>query len=816
MAAFNLVANMYDLALKPRLLHKLLREHVPDDKRGFNDHPELSKVVSVIKIHNLLSESSSLMDQTLIDSWKSAVDSWVNRLFILLSNDMPNKCWAGIILLGVTCQQCNSSRFLASYTEWLHRLLPHMQTDSPFLKVASCASISDLFLRLGRVQSVKKDGTSCAGKVIQPVIKLLHDDNTEAVLDTAVNLLCNLIAFFPFTIQRHYDSAEAAIVSKIFSGKCSSNMLKKLAHCLASLPKSKGDEDSWSLLVQKILLSIDSHLNDAFQGIGEDSKGNEFVRLLIPPGKDPPPPLGCNSMSEGSLDKITKSSERTLTSIISTLMVCCSTMITSSYNHQVAVPIRPLLALVERVLTADGSLPPTSVPFMTSLQQESLCLELPALHSDSLDLLIAIVKSLRSQLFPHAASIVRLIVKYFKKCVSAELRVKVYAVAKSLMMSLGVGMAASLARDVIDNALVDLNPVDNESSDPSSVNPEDTQTELLQHHKKRKRPSVPTSMKGQHERHEPGDDITSSSCMSTSVHLRIAALEALETLLTLVGALRSEEGWRAKVEHLLITAATSSFEWPRASDDIFFQANESIEVWVDYQLATFRALRTSLLSAVHVRPLALAQGLELFHRGKQENGTKLAEFCAKALLDMEVLIHPRVLPLSDFLPACSSSSEPLATYKFQEDTYFGSLISSKLLKVDTQEQTAADVDDDFLYDREVADDIEEAPIRDAGNALNNNQMTYNASNDLEEASANGLVSIETPKRTEQATAAVITEVGVVVKDDVFADASMNSSSISSKSNKTEEDFKRDPGPNLLAEDDFPDIIDADPDTEYEE
>ena len=88
MAAFNLVVNMYDPALKPRLIHKLLRVHVPDDKRAFNDHSELSKVVSMIKIHNLLSESLPSMDQKLIDSWKSAVDSWVNRLFLLLSNDM--------------------------------------------------------------------------------------------------------------------------------------------------------------------------------------------------------------------------------------------------------------------------------------------------------------------------------------------------------------------------------------------------------------------------------------------------------------------------------------------------------------------------------------------------------------------------------------------------------------------------------------------------------------------------------------------------------------------------------------------------------
>ena len=97
------------------------------------------------------------------------------------------------------------------------------------------------------------------------------------------------------------------------------------------------------------------------------------------------------------------------------------------------------------------------------------------------------------------------------------------------------GMAASLARDVIDNVLVDLNPVDNESCALSSVNPKDAQRELPQHHKKRKRPLVPTSFKEQHEGHGLRD--ITSSCMSTSVPLRIAALEALETLLTLVGIL---------------------------------------------------------------------------------------------------------------------------------------------------------------------------------------------------------------------------------------------------------------------------------------
>lgn len=36
--------------------------------------------------------------------------------------------------------------------------------------------------RLGGFPNVKKDGTAHAGKVIQPVLKLLNDDQSEAVL----------------------------------------------------------------------------------------------------------------------------------------------------------------------------------------------------------------------------------------------------------------------------------------------------------------------------------------------------------------------------------------------------------------------------------------------------------------------------------------------------------------------------------------------------------------------------------------------------------------------------------------------------------
>ncbi|KAL6957139.1 hypothetical protein U1Q18_043770 [Sarracenia purpurea var. burkii] len=213
----------------------------------------------------------------------------------------------------------------------------------------------------------------------------------------AVCLLCTLITSFPSSMQRCYDSAEAAVVSKIISGKCSVKLLTvraDLGHCLALLPKSRGDEDTWSLMMQKILFSINVHLNDAFHGVEEDSKSNEAMRVLVPPGKDPPPPLGGYTIGETS-DQRTKRHERLQMSSVSTLMRCCCTMLTSSYPVQVRVPVRPLVALAGRVLMVDGSLSQTLFPFTTAMQQELICSELPVLHFYSLELLSAVIKGVR-------------------------------------------------------------------------------------------------------------------------------------------------------------------------------------------------------------------------------------------------------------------------------------------------------------------------------------------------------------------------------------------------------------------------------------
>uniref|UniRef100_F6HV55 Uncharacterized protein n=1 Tax=Vitis vinifera TaxID=29760 RepID=F6HV55_VITVI len=188
------------------------------------------------------------------------------------------------------------------------------------------------------------------------------------------------------------------------SGKCSVNMLEKLAACLALLPKSRGDEACWFLMMQKVLLSINVNLNEAFQGLEEEAKCNEAIRLLVPPGKDPPPPLGGKKTYGEVLDKAARKSEQLLMSSVTTLMLCCCKMLTTSYPVQVTVPIRPLLALVGRVLVVDGSLSQALLPFVTAIQQEFICSQLPTLHSYVLDLLTAIIKRVRSYGFSFTCS----------------------------------------------------------------------------------------------------------------------------------------------------------------------------------------------------------------------------------------------------------------------------------------------------------------------------------------------------------------------------------------------------------------------------
>ncbi|KFK44843.1 hypothetical protein AALP_AA1G309800 [Arabis alpina] len=652
MASFERFNDMCDSRLKPKILRNILSEHLPNEKQSLTNFQSLSKVVSTIITHKLLTESPvTLIDLKRQAKSKSAVDDWVDRLLSLVSSDMADKCWMGICLIGVTCQECSSDRFIGFYSVWFNSLLSHLKNpaSSRIVRVASCTSISDLLTRLSRFPNIKKDAVSHASKVVLPIVKLLEEESSEALWEGAVRLLTTTVTLFPFAFRGSYEKVEAVIASKLFSASTSSNMLKEFAHFLALLPKAKGDEGSWSLMMQKLLISINVHLNNVFQGLEEETKGAKAIQRLAPPGKDSPPPLGGQ---DGGLDDTAWNSEQLIASRVSALMYCSSTMLTSSYKSKIHIPVGSLLSLVERVLAVNGSLPRAMSPFMTGIQQELVCAELPTLHLFALELLRATIKSIRSQLLPYAVSVVKLVTSYFGKCSLPELRIKLYSITKTLLKSMGVGMAMQLAQEIVTNASADLDHTSVEGIDAVSSNkPSLTNGAVLQACSKKRKHPTNTGVEAENSAFELRVPHNHSS---SPVSLKIAALDALETLLTIGGSLGSVS-WRERVDNLLMTTATNACEgrWAVTTG------------LVDFQLAALRAFLASLVSPSRVRPAFLAEGLELFQTGKLQAEMKVAEFCAHALMSLEVVIHPRALPL-DGLPSLNNlflESNSLASQK---------------------------------------------------------------------------------------------------------------------------------------------------------
>ncbi|XP_041992177.1 uncharacterized protein LOC121743062 [Salvia splendens] len=818
---------MYDVAMKPKLLRSLLREYVPDEKHPFTNPSELSYVVSAVKTHKLLSERAPPeAQQDLVDAWKSAVDSWVNRLLALASSNLPDKCWAGICLLGLTCQECSSERFLTSYDVWLNKLLVHIQPSevSHFVKASSCASLSDMFTRLDDFSNVKKDATSLATKVTQQSLKLLNEESSSVVLEEAMCLLRTLIDFFPSAVHRHYDSVEAAIVSKLISGKCSPSVLKNLGHGLSLLPKSRGDEDSWSLMMNKILLYVNSQLNDAFQGLEEETRNAKAMRALLPAGKEPPPPLGGSEVSDHSSDISARSPERLLASRISSLLLCCSDMLTTPYPVMVHVPICGLIALAGRVLLVDGFLPLSSYSFMTTLKQEFVCSEIPNMQYQSLEILTAIVKGLGSQVLPYVAEIFELLKEYLSRCKIPGLKIKAYSILKVLLISMGVGLAIHVSQNIVSNVFVDLDFLGIEKDVKSSGTNTKVQSELSNdvHYKKRKRGKVSLQEQPAH-----GGLEEEMSINSTPISVKIAALEALEALLTVGGSVRSES-WRGDVDKLLITVATYACRGGSKEERKILLSGDATPTWADFQVAALRALLASLLSPGRVRPSHLALSLQLFRKGMQAADTKLAEHCGHALLALEVLIHPRSLPLLNFNsdddgykalghlrdPVYPSGDRRIPNYQHDEpESEEDDLIENWRGKDDemeiqvTERQQPMDPADEVSSGVDV---LKKNEVTTSENGPDNNGIEAKRFKSASDQSGGVLESVELEPANGKAAPVennITAESGAVsVSENIYERISATLSRID-RSNETM--FEVDDE----AEDVFPDIVDGDPDSD---
>ncbi|TYH52353.1 hypothetical protein ES332_D09G021300v1 [Gossypium tomentosum] len=636
--------DVYDVKLKPRILEYLMNDQIPNENDPSPQQCDLQRVVNAINNLGLLSESlpEGTKNSKIAEDWAIAVDSWVHRVLSLVSSPRSRKCWTGICLLGVTCRECSSNRLLAWYPVWFDKLLANIQPASDYIsvKVATFASLSDLLKRLGKYSEIKKDVTLQAGKLIQPVLDLLLDSEfSEVLMEGALAVLCTIIDSFSASFLPHYEKAEAIIVSKIIAGQCSSSMMKSYAYFLASLPKSRGDKDSWVVMMQDLLTSIDIHLNDVFQCMEQAPERAENPEA--------------------------RKSKQLLTCIIPTLMLCCSTMLINSYPVQVTVPVQQLLTNVKRVLMVNDSFSQASLKSMAIMQEGFVCTELPVLQSYALDLLSAIIKGTSSQLLPHAGYTIRLLKDCFHKCALPMLRTKLYFIIRTLLISMGIGAALQIAEELTSYAFIDLDAywylnrqqVSNQDFKSTIV-----EAPLLQPADKKRKYTATGSLQENEDMDYLGLQL-SNKHLTSPISLKIAALKALQTLLTMGSVLRPD--LRSSINDLLMNVAVNAYDGKWRNDE----ENEVMSTYTDFLLAALHAVLASLLSQPSVNQHYLVKGLELFRKGKQEAGTKIADFCGIALLATEMLMNPIKVSICDIPSTSHGSVNEEAQHEMLQDLY---------------------------------------------------------------------------------------------------------------------------------------------------
>jgi hypothetical protein len=117
----------------------------------------------------------------------------------------------------------------------------------------------------------------------------------------------------------------------------------------------------------------------------------------------------------------------------------------------------------------------------------------------------------------------------------------------------------------------------------------------------------------------PGNGMAeaASSCEgSASAAVQIAALQALEALLTSGGALLPDR-WRTEVDAVLASVAMAAATGTISASTFFEEDCSYLEALSgEFQVAAYQALLASLLSPCCHRPPFLAQGLSIFRNGK--------------------------------------------------------------------------------------------------------------------------------------------------------------------------------------------------------
>ena len=493
------------------------------------------------------------------------------------------------------------------------------------------------------VPSVRRD---VAGLLSKALPLLLGDagmrEPGSAVAEAALRLMHVVAAGGCASVLRaHAEAVETAAAAALVGAETSA----WAGAVLSALPRVAGDAAAWSTFTRRVLLAAHGALDVALRGLEPPQAGAVSRGALDAPGEAPPralDPLAADAASATALRRA------------SAWLGVAASLLETPFSTAVPFPTVPLYALAARVLAADGrpvaSLPGAAAPRAAP----AVLLALPELHAAAFRLLRAALRSgRRAGMLQVAAPLADLLRVALRSGVAAplassaaasasdavptcpKLRAAVYAAAACFMQTMGSSFAAALGPELVVACARDMSvPRLTGQAAPSELGAvraggkkrkqeEATLTELS---------TLPPASAAGGAGSRTSLAIDGASATAGAV-ARIAAMQALEALCSVAGGVLAE---RARADLDAAVASAASIYVVAGASDARCAASAA------ERRTAYSCLLASVLAPRPRRAPHLPLALSLFRRGAEDPDT--SEFCGRALLALEAVIHPVATP----------------------------------------------------------------------------------------------------------------------------------------------------------------------------
>lgn len=273
----------------------------------------------------------------------------------------------------------------------------------------------------------------------------------------SLDLLIVSLQSFPSPFRHHSEAVETAVINLLLRTPLNTMSDTALSHsslapsetaraatALALLPVAAGDAATWSALIRRLLIALNTLLVPTLSGLESPAAFEAAASLLLAQGSPPPAPLGrfdwsLSNMPTGHLWPPT-------VAMLTSLLTATQALLTSPYPVPIPVPVAPVLALVARLLHVHGSLS-SSVGAYDALagdRQAAVLAELPNVQILTLDLAGALLAGAGTHLLPHGEQVAGFVGDTLRRTAGegtgvSELRLRAYRAAEETLACMGAG-----------------------------------------------------------------------------------------------------------------------------------------------------------------------------------------------------------------------------------------------------------------------------------------------------------------------------------------------------------------------------------------